>query len=221
MKDPVSQQWLSAICQKSIAGHFVFSICGPSGVGKTTVVNKLSDFFSVYVETTDGNPYLEALLKRKADFNAAANQRWFLQCIGRHITQADPKLPLILDQDPAAIVLAYAKMFFEDGKIKQMQYESLLKRLLKIEKTLQDWKCPRTVLFLDASAETLYHRAVRRSGKSLTPPLEWFERVRTYFIQLFTCFPNAVNISTEIFSPEQVAARARALIERKIKDSQA
>jgi deoxyadenosine/deoxycytidine kinase len=220
MKDVLSQQW-KTIIRKKTAGDFALSICGPSGVGKTTTIKALLKNYPVFIETTEGNRHLSALLKNKKDFNAAANQRWFLSQIGKHIAKANPQLPLILDQDPAAIVLAYAKMFFEDGKIKKSQYESLFNRLLKIEKTLHGWKCPRTVLFLDAPAEVLYHRALKRSGKTLTPPLEWFERVRSHFVQLFTCFPNAFTISTARNSPEQVVAKAKALIERKIKDGQA
>lgn len=199
----------------------VLSICGPSGVGKTTVAKALADTFEVFIETTKGNPHLEALLRGKADFNAAANQRWFLSRVGRHVAKANPKLPLVLDQDPTAIVLAYAKVFLDDRQMNEAQYEVLLKDLAKIEKMLQKWTSPRVVLFLDAPPTILYHRILRRSGKTKTPPLEWFERVRNQFVQLFPCFSNAFTISTEKYSPEQVTSHARAMIERKIKDSQA
>jgi thymidylate kinase len=104
-------------------------------------------------------------------------------------------------------------MFLEDGKMTEKQYTSLLERLLKIEEDLQRWRCPRTVLLLDAPADVLRHRVFQRWGKSRTPPLKWFERVRNHFVALFTCFPNAIVVSTVNFSAEQVIARAKSLIE--------
>src|SRR5690242_20129438 len=203
----LGQQWQKSVRFRSESFAPILSICGPSGAGKTTVIKSLADRYPVFIETTNSNPHLEGLLKDSCNFNAAANQRWFLHRIGKHIASANRQLPLILDQDPAAIVLAYSKMFLEEGKIMTSQYTSLVQKLLKIEGTLQDWKCPRTVLFLDAPAEVLHQRVLRRSGKTLTPTLKWFDRVRSHFIQLFTCFPNAINISTERFSQEQVLAK--------------
>lgn len=216
-RDHQSQRWESPIRVKAARVASVLSICGPSGVGKTTVVKALVAEYPAFVETTEGNPHLRDLLRGSSHFNAAGNQRWFLERVGKHIIRSNPKLPLILDQDPAAIVLAYARMFFEDGKITEMQYTSLLKRLLKMEEELRRWKYPRLVLFLDAPANLLHQRILRRSGKSLTPPIEWFERVRNNFLRLFTHFPNAFKISTEKCSPEQVTTHAREWIEKESK----
>lgn len=215
------EDWREVISSKRNGNSAILSICGPSGVGKTTVVKTLSENFPAFVETTDGNPHFEALLTRKTEFDAAANQKWFLQRTSQHIAHANPQLPLILDQDPAAIVLAYSRIFLEDDQMTKAQYNSLLERLLKIEGELQNWTSPRTVLFLDAPADVLRHRVLRRWGKSHTPPLKWFDRLRNHFVQLFTCFPNAITASTVELSPEQVISRARALIKRRIKDAQA
>ncbi len=100
------------------------------------------------------------------------------------------------------------------------QYERLIKQLLEIEETLKNWGSPRIVLLLDAPAEVLRQRILRRSGKALTPPLKWFERVRDYFFQVLPNFPNAFTISTDRLSPEQVAAKARMLLEKRIKHDQ-
>lgn len=197
----------------------MLSVCGPSGVGKTTVIKALANSCPVFIETTKSNPHLNKLLAGETDFNATANQDWFLRRIGRHINRASPHSPLILDQDPAAIVLAYSQMFLEDGKITDGQYALLLDRLLKIEEKLGDWKCPRTVLFLDAPADVLRQRILQRYGKSRTPPLKWFERVRNQFVKLFTSFPNAIAVSTVNLSPEQVIARAKSLVERNTEDA--
>ena len=180
----------------------ILSLCGPSGVGKTTVVRALSNRYPVFIETTNGNPHLKGLLQGNLDFNAAANQEWFLRRIGRCISRANSRSPLILDQDPAAIVLAYSRIFLEDGKMTETQYASLLERLMKIEEKLKEWRCPRTVLLLDAPADVLRQRVFQRWGKSRTPPLTWFERVRNHFVQLFTCFPNAIVVSTVNLSAE-------------------
>jgi deoxyadenosine/deoxycytidine kinase len=147
------------------------------------------------------------------------NQEWFLQRVERHIAGADRGLPLILDQDPAAIVFPYSQMFLDEGKINKTQYDLLLQRLLKIEETLQAWHSPRSIIFLDASANVLHERILRNSGKLRTPPLEWFERVRDYFLKLFPRFPNAVSVSTAELAPEQVVLRAKALIQRRAQDA--
>jgi deoxyadenosine/deoxycytidine kinase len=195
----------------------VLSICGPSGVGKTTVALALAKGYPVFIETTKGNPHLRRLLAGESDFNAVANQTWFLRGIGQYTSRASSHSPLILDQDPAAIVLTYSRMFLEDGKMTEAQYVSLLERLLKIEEKLQRWQCPRMVLLLDAPAGVLRQRILQRWGKSRTPPLEWFERVRNHFVQFLTYFPNANVVSTVDLSPEQVIARARLLIEDRVK----
>jgi deoxyadenosine/deoxycytidine kinase len=199
------------------AAEPVLSICGPSGVGKTTIVTALANVYPAFIETTKGNRYLKDLQAGKPDFNATANQTWFLRRIGQHISHASSRSPLILDQDPAAIVLAYSRMFLEDGKMTELQYASLLERLLKIEKRLQNWRCPRTILILDAPADVLRQRVFQRWGKSHTPPLKWFERVRNHFVQLFTYFPSAIAVSTAKLSLEQVIARAKSLVEDRTK----
>jgi deoxyadenosine/deoxycytidine kinase len=221
LKSDLEERWRVSIRQTKRGLCPILSICGPSGVGKSTVVTALANSYPAFFETTKGNPYLNSLLTGNANFDAAANQEWFLKRIGRHISRASSRSPLILDQDPAAIVLAYSQMFLEDDKMTEEQYISLLERLLKIEEKLDDWRCPRTVLFLDAPADVLRQRILQRWGKWRTPRLKWFERVRNQFVKLFVCFPNAMAISTASLSPEQVIARAKSLIERRTEGSQA
>jgi deoxyadenosine/deoxycytidine kinase len=213
-------QWQTKLHTHNSGLFPVVSVCGPSGAGKTTVATALSKSYPTYIETIAGNKHLKGFLHGKSDFNAEANQTWFLRRIARHIARADPCLPLVLDQDPAAIVLGYSSVFVEEQKLTDAQYALLLKRLLIIEKKLCEWRCPRTVLFLDAPAAVLHQRIYQRCGKSHTPPLDWFEFVRNRFVQLFTCFPNAVAVSTVNHSPEQVIARARSLIKSRVKDLQ-
>jgi deoxyadenosine/deoxycytidine kinase len=207
------QRWLDIIHVKKTNTMEVLSLCGPSGVGKTTVIKVLAKKYPAFIETTVGNPHLKGFLEERIDFNAAANQEWFLRRIGRHISRASLRSPLILDQDPAAIVLVYSRIFLEDDMMTGEQYDSLLERLLRIEHKLHGWKCPRTVLFLDAPAGVLRQRIVQRNGNSDAPPLEWFKRVRRRFTQLSASFPNAITMSTVRFSAEQVVARAKSLVE--------
>src|SRR5262249_21707294 len=148
-------------------------------------------------------------------------QEWFLRLVTEHIADANPRLPLVLDQDPAAIVLAYSRMFYEDGLITTAQYESLFQDLLRVEEMLNRWRSPRAVLCLDAPAEVLRKRVVQRTSESHTPPLLWFERLRMNFLELFERFPNAVPVSTVELPPEQVISCARSLLEPHISDTHA
>ena len=164
LEHSLEQQWRATVHQKNGGLFPVLSICGPSGVGKTTVIKALANSYPAFFESTNGNPHLKSLLAGKPDFNAVANQKWFLRRIGRHISRANSRSPLILDQDPAAIVLAYSRMFLEDGKMTEEQYDSLLERLLRIEEKLHDWKCPRTVL----CHRSLQNQPVRVESKPAT-----------------------------------------------------
>jgi deoxyadenosine/deoxycytidine kinase len=204
----------------SVSAFPVLTICGPSGVGKTTAIKALARNYPVFIETTQGNPHLNRLLERRDDFNAAANQKWFLQRISEYVAGANPRSPFIVDQDPAAIVLVYSRMFMEDGKLSEVQYTSLLRQLLQIEEALQSWKRPRTVLFLDAPADVLHQRVLRRLGVARTPPLRWFEKARNQFVQFFIRLPNAITVSTVELSLEQIISRAKVLIEKSTEHAQ-
>lgn len=212
---PLEKEWESLLqnreeCPKSSK---LLTICGPSGSGKTTVVQSFADEHQVFVETTEGNPYLQNLLEGKPEFDAALNQEWFLERVANYVAHAKPNLSLVIDQDPAGIVLAYSRMFLKEGSITQIQYTSLLQKLLKCERLLRKWKHPRAVLFLDAPAEVLRQRVIKRWGESRTPPLTWFNLIRNQFLELFTCFPHAVLVSTDELTTEEVISRARSLLQ--------
>jgi len=190
----------------------LLSICGPSGSGKTTICRALKGFYQVYIEDGQNNPHLHKLIEGSKDFDAAANQHWFLDRMEQFIDAAHDR-QIVLDQDPAAIVLAYSRMFHEESIMTTTQCTSLMEDLLRIENKLQRWKCPRVVLCIDAPAEVLRARVVRRVGESLAPPLAWFARVRECFRDLWPRFPNVVSVPTVHLTPEQVIARARQLLE--------
>ena len=215
-------QWVSGlrVPQEGSKPFTLLSVCGPSGSGKTTVCRSLADTWPAYLEDVEGNPYLQKLLERSSEFDAAGNQKWFLDRIGRFV-KAAPAGPVVLDQDPSAIVLAYSRMFFDVGKITECQYNSLLEELLHIEQVLLRWKVPRTVLCLDAPAEVLQQRVVQRWGITHTPPLAWFVRVRSHFLDLFSRFPNAIKVSTVELSVEKVVSLAKHLLKDDREGAQA
>lgn len=213
------EKWRSFVLEKNSKRLPVISICGPSGVGKTTIIQTLSKAYPAYVENASENPHLSALLKGSLEFDAAANQRWFLDRISNYIRSAATDKVLILDQDPAAIVFAYANMFLESGKIQTLDYASLQENLLDIEKSLWNWRSPRTVIFLDAPADVLFHRIFNRQGNSLTPAQAWFEEIRIRFRKLSEAFPNKFLISTEHLSLEQSISEVRKIVENEIKQA--
>jgi len=86
---------------------------------------------------------------------------------------------------------------------------------MRIEESLRRWNTPRVVLCLEAPGDVLRKRVVQRDGESRTPPLAWFDRVRTHFLQLYGHFPNAITVSTVDLSLHEVTARARALLENR------
>jgi deoxyadenosine/deoxycytidine kinase len=211
--DDLERHWDSVLQKKGVAGGAVLSICGPSGSGKSTLARSILSTHPTYVEDADENPHLQVFLEGSRGFHAMDNQRWFLQRMADFIQKADNQRPLILDQDPGAIVLAYSRMFREDSMITDAQYAKLLEHLIQVEELLQRWKSPRVVFFLDAPSEVLHRRVLQRSGELRTPPRAWFAKVRRCFCDLWSRFPNAVTLSTVDLTPEEVLDRARRLIE--------
>jgi deoxyadenosine/deoxycytidine kinase len=161
--------------------------------------------FNGYVEAADDNPHLLSILKGKPDFDAFANQQWFLNRIREFLHNANPRRPVILDQDPAAIVMVYSRMFRDEGLIGDSGYRALFTDLLDLEKDMSRWKSPRTIFYLDAPAEVLRQRVVQRSGNAATPSLKWFTTVRSYFHELSTELPNVTRFSTDGITPQEIS----------------
>jgi deoxyadenosine/deoxycytidine kinase len=211
---PGFQRWERVMQSGPQAGAALLTISGPSCAGKSTLVEALASSAPAFLETTAGNPYLPALLSQGfGQFDAAANQEWFLSQMHRFISDADPSKPLVLDQDPAAIVFTYSRMWHDDGKISVKNFERLNDQLLKLEDRLARWRCPRVAVFLDAPATVLHHRASTREGCGAVPPLAWFERIRTYFCEFLLRFPQAIAISTVESSPDETRRRVRDLLQ--------
>lgn len=188
------------------------SICGPSGSGKTTVARSFGDAYSVYVEVAEDNPHLRNLLEGKEGFDAAASQRWFLKRISEFLSNADPSLPIVVDQDPAATVFTYAKMFFDQGEISAGDYHGLLLDLIRTEQQMHNWITPRLVVVFDAPPDVLRERVLRRWGPSRTPSTAWFGTIRNYFSQLPSYLPHAVRLSTNGVRVEDVVSQVKQLV---------
>jgi deoxyadenosine/deoxycytidine kinase len=200
------------IVERKACSAPLLAVCGPSGAGKTTVVEAMGLCGTVYIEVTDSNPHLAQLLGGLEGFDAVANQEWYLARFSEFVAQSDPELPLIVDQDPSAIVFAYARMFQRDGLMTKQNYISIVRQLLQVEKILRRWKIPRAMLFLDAPEEVLWKRVALRRREAPTPPVEWFRKLRGYFRELSERWPYAVTVSTADLCVEEVISRACDLL---------
>lgn len=189
----------------------LITIAGPSGSGKTTVARALSADFATFVEEVIDNPHLDPLLTNSGAFDAHANQRWFLGRVEAFVEAANAEVNLVLDQDPSAIVRAYARMFRDEQQLSAGAYRSLLLELLRLESLLARWGGGRTVIFLDADAATLRERAQRRGDPAL-PPEKWFDSVREYFANLRAHVPTAHLVDTTNLSADEVVSQVRRVV---------
>jgi deoxyadenosine/deoxycytidine kinase len=190
----------------------VLSICGPSCSGKSSTARALAAEYPTYIEIPEENPYLRALVEDSTTFDAMANQMWFLRRMGDFIKDADSYRPMVLDQDPSAIVFVYARIFRDEFRISDSDYVRLTEELKQVEEKLQQWSSPRKVLVLDAPAEMLHARAVQRLKPGCAPPVEWFVKIRTYFQEFSRSLPKKLVLSTADTDPLEVIAMARRLI---------
>jgi deoxyadenosine/deoxycytidine kinase len=190
----------------------ILLIAGPSGAGKTTVARQLSSDFQTYIETFEDNPYLHKLLLGAPDFDAEANQRWFLQRVENFIKSATSEEHLVVDQSPSAIVYVYAQMFRDNGLIDDEEYHSLAGSLDRIEYMMKQWESGQHALFLDAPTAVLRRRISWARGEASTPPLRWFADVRRRFVQLQAWVPKATIVPTADCGVVKSTQQARKLL---------
>lgn len=157
-----------------------------------------------YLEDASENPYLHSLVSCESDFDAGANQRWFLERVRKFIQGADPSCTLVIDQDPDAIVNVYGKMFHDESRLPPAEYAELLDGLAAIEKILAAWREPRLRIFLDASPELLRERIVRSRGDRQAPSVAWLTRLTGYFKEWGSGVAGFTSIATDRCSVGQV-----------------
>lgn len=196
--DP-ARAWLQKMCRN--AHRFsraervpLLTIAGPPGSGKSTIVRALETSFvggACYIERFEENPWLDSLDSPAEEFDAERSQRWFLETAAGFVARA-PSAALLLDQDPTAIVLVYGQLLFDRGLITADAFNEHLTALLRLEIDHASRLAGRTVILLDASAETLAVRCARKKGPRLEADL--LEDVRERFATVFRKLPNVVRI---------------------------
>ncbi len=207
----LKSNWKKILHVQTQNGTKIVSICGASGSGKTTICRLLSTTFSTYFEEARENPYLQKLLEGSGDFDAAANQQWFLRRITNFVEKADD-WPIVLDQDPSAIVFAYAKMFYDNGQMTFKQLAHLTDELIAFEEDLRKARLARTVFYLHAPPEVLRKRVAQRENATPLPPMQWYQNISIYFERLIKDFPSVVRISSTEMTAEDIAAKIRLLL---------
>ena len=181
----------------------ILTISGPPGSGKTSVVNNLSKEFQTYTEDVKHNPFIQDISRKRNEFRAVENQNWFLDRLETFLDAADPTAHLVIDQDPAAIVKVYCRLYRDNGSIDCQSYMGYLKRLIDIEIKLNKWGGGRQAIMLDAPAEILFKR-VKETASWRKPPLEWFESVRNYFQEFRKRVGNIPTLDTNRTSSREI-----------------
>src|SRR5260221_4896990 len=129
------------------------------------------------------------------------------------IAEADRTQPLLLDQDPAAIVMVYSKMFKDQGLMNDAQYSSLVEYLIEVERMLQAWRIPRICIYLKADECVLRQRVLNREGNLAMPSLNWFLTAKAYFDALMQRLPKVIHIPAARLSAREIAERIRLAID--------
>lgn len=140
------------------------TVMGAPGAGKTTTVVRLADRFPSYIENARRNPFLEEGQWPRPK-GALQSQYWFLTEARHAVLCAKHTQPLLIDQDPRAIVEIYAEMMTERGWLEPAQLEQLRRMLGGIEDSLGIWPDGWHAVLLDAEPDVLAHRLRERDGR--------------------------------------------------------
>lgn len=168
----------------------------------------------VYLEKAEENPHLEPLLRGSADFDAFANQQWFLDRMKDAIERADQSSPLALDQNPVAIVAVYGKLFRSENLIDDAQFKILESKLESILFLLGQWPGGFHTVHLDASPEILHFRVFNRQDGTKPPPADWYGELRIRFFQAFSHIENYETVDTSLLDREEVFSKVSRMLEK-------
>jgi thymidylate kinase/NTP pyrophosphatase (non-canonical NTP hydrolase) len=172
------------------------AICGPPGVGKTTIVQELGSELpegSAYLERFEENVLLDRIDDPSGGFDADGSQRWFLETMASFIDANER--PILLDQDPTAIALVYSQMLFDRTLLSSKAFEAHLARLLELEVNRAETLAGRLVILLDAPPATLAQRCQEKVGPTLNSDL--LSNLRERFMAIFSGLPNVVKVATD------------------------
>jgi NTP pyrophosphatase (non-canonical NTP hydrolase)/deoxyadenosine/deoxycytidine kinase len=191
-------------------GPRLICVAGPTGSGKTSVASRFEGRCQTYIESTNGNPYVRAVIANESGADFAANQHWFLDRIADFLRRSSGAAPAILDQDPGVVVRVYGKLFRSSGRLSRDSYTALLEELLAIESSILRWSGGRVLVLLDAPASVLRSRVAARDG--VAPPLEWFERLREFFAEFRRRLKGPAVLCTADASIDEVESHIQSLL---------
>lgn len=144
---------------------FIF-VTGLPGSGKTTLVSTLKGGFGdtskVYLESVSGNVFLPSSAKI-GETNFSDSQEWFLDQYEK-VLMSDPGMgPVLVDQDPRAVVLVYSRTFLSLGLITSSQYERHLMRCEEMWRRISVRPFTRLFVLLTAPEAILKNRILKRN----------------------------------------------------------
>lgn len=180
----------------------VLTVMGPPGSGKSSAVKALAKRFPAYVEEPARNPMLRLLSWRTYD-EALASQLWFLETLSRVIETADRAKPLVVDQDPRAIVAVYGSLLTEQGHLPIRAVEEMQALLVEVEAALGQWEAGRRTVLLDAEPDILAARVRQRDERSAG--VDWLELVRSRFLVETSQLSEARILRTDEMAIDDVA----------------
>lgn len=184
----------------------VIFVGGPSGAGKTTLVNELRDLGDVYEERGLENPHL-ARFRAGDPLDAAQNQQWFLDRIRQFVGNASTEFAIV-DQMPFAISGPYAKLFLEEGLLSESQIIDLQSDAATLLNDLRRRQIDLLDVVLSARSEVLWERLINRDGGPRLPQSYIF-RVNQLFQNMLIDTPTlAINTEVATVSEEADAVRA-------------
>jgi len=178
----------------------IIFLSGPSGVGKTSVLRKLSNLYECYLENSSQNPELKLLLQGSSSFNAYKSQLWFLERINDFIQKSKAEI-VFVDQNPKAIMNVYSKYFLDTEKICTDDYNRLDNYYNQLTKNINDKYSCVIDYYLFADVEILEQRAGQRDSEKLS----WFQEISNNFALLYRNDPSITFVNTNSMSLEEVS----------------
>ena len=178
------------------------TIMGPPGVGKSTVVARLSARFPSYLERTAENPHLHGTDWPTAE-SALRSQTWFMEETRAAVVSAERSQPLVIDQDPRAIVEIYGELMVRLGWLGEPELANLRALLRPIEASLHGWSAGWHAILLDAEPDVLMHRVKDRDGYG-AGATDHLSSLHAEFLRLASQMPEITMVKTDDLGIDEV-----------------